>query len=130
MSSELQRRWSLIMKHLGADSYLSINSTYEQEISTTISEVTGLPIYSRKAERLRWLNAAVVDIDRHHDPQFSFEIRSVWRGRIGEPKNSRSKAAVPLIPQLEALLERHREASGNPASGPIFPNGAGQGPRP
>ena len=53
-------------------------------------------------------------------------LRSVWRGRIGEPKNSRSKAPVPLIPQLEALLERHREASGNPASGPIFANGAGK----
>jgi integrase len=53
-------------------------------------------------------------------------LRSVWRGRIGEPKNSRSKAAVPLIPQLEALLDRHREASGNPASGPIFANGAGK----
>ncbi|MGO9575994.1 MAG: tyrosine-type recombinase/integrase [Terriglobales bacterium] len=53
-------------------------------------------------------------------------LRSVWRGRIGEPKNSRSKAAVPLIPQLEALLDRHREASGNPASGPIFANGEGK----
>jgi integrase len=50
-------------------------------------------------------------------------LRSVWRGRIGEPKNSRSKAPVPLIPQLEALLDRHRKASGNPASGSIFANG-------
>ncbi len=53
-------------------------------------------------------------------------LHSVWRGRIGEPKNSRSKAPVPLIPQLEAILERHREANGNPSSGPIFPNGAGK----
>lgn len=53
-------------------------------------------------------------------------LKSVWRGRIGEPKNSRSKAPVPLIPQLEALLERHREASGSPASGPIFANGKGK----
>jgi len=53
-------------------------------------------------------------------------LHSVWRVRIGEPKNSRSKAAVPLIPQLEVLLERHREASGNPASGPMFANGAGK----
>jgi integrase len=54
-------------------------------------------------------------------------LHSVWRGRIGEPKNRRSKAAVPLIPQLCSLLEKHREASGNPASGPIFANGAGNG---
>jgi integrase len=53
-------------------------------------------------------------------------LRSVWRGRVGEPKNSRSKATVPLIPQLEALLERHRKASGDPASGPIFANGVGR----
>jgi hypothetical protein len=32
---------------------------------------------------------------------------------------------VPLIPQLETLIERHRKASGNPASGPIFANGVG-----
>lgn len=54
-------------------------------------------------------------------------MHSVWRGRIGEPKNSRSKAPVPLIPQLETILERHRQACGNPASGPIFMNGAGKG---
>jgi integrase len=53
-------------------------------------------------------------------------LRSVWRGRICEPKNSRSKAPVPLIPQLEVLLERHRGANGNPAVGPIFANGAGK----
>lgn len=54
-------------------------------------------------------------------------MHSVWRGRIGEPKNSRSKAPVPLIAQLEAILEKHRQSSGNPASGPIFMNGAGKG---
>jgi integrase len=53
-------------------------------------------------------------------------LRSIWRGRIGEPKNSRSKASVPLIPQLNKLLEQHREKSGNPAVGPIFANGAGK----
>jgi integrase len=53
-------------------------------------------------------------------------LRSVWRGRIGEPKNPRSNAAVPLIPQLEAWLEQHRQAAGNPTSGPMFANGAGK----
>ena len=53
-------------------------------------------------------------------------LRSVWRGRVGEPKNTRSKAPVPLIPQLEAVLERHRALNGNPAAGPIFANGAGK----
>jgi integrase len=53
-------------------------------------------------------------------------LRSIWRGRIGEPKNSRSKASVPLIPQLNTLLEQHRERSSNPTLGPIFANGAGK----
>jgi integrase len=53
-------------------------------------------------------------------------LRSIWRSRIGEPKNSRSKAPVPLIPQLEAILERHREASGGSVVGPIFANGNGK----
>jgi integrase len=53
-------------------------------------------------------------------------LHSVWRGHIGEPKNSRSKAPVPLIPQLEVLLLRHRAANGNPNTGAIFPNGAGK----
>ncbi len=52
-------------------------------------------------------------------------LRSVWRGRVGEPKNNRSKAPVPLIPQLEALLDIHRASKGSPTSGPIFANGAG-----
>jgi integrase len=53
-------------------------------------------------------------------------LRSIWRGKVGEPKNSRSKASVPLIPQLNTFLEQHRERIGNPASGPIFANGAGK----
>jgi integrase len=53
-------------------------------------------------------------------------LHSVWRGRIGEPKNARSKAPVPLIPQLEVLLQKHRAANGNPNKGPIFPNGVGK----
>jgi integrase len=53
-------------------------------------------------------------------------LHSIWRGRIGEPKNSRSKATVPLIPQLAALLETHWNSTGRPASGPMFANGGGK----
>jgi integrase len=38
-------------------------------------------------------------------------LRSVWRGRIGEPKNSRSKAPVPLIPQLETSRGTREDAA-------------------
>jgi integrase len=53
-------------------------------------------------------------------------LHSVWRGCVGEPKNKRSKAPVPLIPQLETLLEKHRALNGNPTTGPIFANSAGK----
>ena len=52
-------------------------------------------------------------------------LQSIWRGRVGAPKTKRSKAVVSLIPQVCALLEQHRLAGGNPATGPIFANGAG-----
>jgi len=52
-------------------------------------------------------------------------LQSIWRGRVGAPKTKRSKAVVPLIPQVCALLEQHRAACGSPATGPIFANGAG-----
>ena len=52
-------------------------------------------------------------------------LQSIWRGRVGTPKTKRSKAVVVLIPQVSALLEQHRIACGNPVSGPIFANGAG-----
>jgi len=51
--------------------------------------------------------------------------RSVWEGFTNEPKTKRSKAAVPVIPRLVALLDRHRKTCGNPASGPMFANGKG-----
>jgi integrase len=51
--------------------------------------------------------------------------RSIWRSHVGEPKTERSKAPVPVVPQLAARLAAHRRACGNPASGPIFVNGRG-----
>jgi len=53
-------------------------------------------------------------------------LQSNWRGRIGEPKSKRSKATVAIIPQLETMLQAHREANGNPTCGPIFANGRGK----
>jgi integrase len=52
--------------------------------------------------------------------------RSVWEGFTNEPKTRRSKAAVPVIPRLAAILNRHRLTCGNPSSGPMFANGKGK----
>ena len=55
-----------------------------------------------------------------------FVTRSVWRSSIGEPKTQKSKAPVPVIPQLAARLSAHRGACGNPTAGPVFANTLGK----
>jgi integrase len=52
--------------------------------------------------------------------------RSIWEGFTNEPKTKRSKAAVPVIPRLAEILDRHRLACGNPPSGPMFANSRGK----
>ena len=54
-----------------------------------------------------------------------YVTRSVWRGFVGDPKTQKSKAPVPVIPQLAERLDAHRAACGNPRSGPIFANSRG-----
>jgi integrase len=48
--------------------------------------------------------------------------RSIWNSTPDEPKTEKSKAPVPVIAQLRAMLEAHRKVTGN-AAGPIFANG-------
>jgi integrase len=52
--------------------------------------------------------------------------RSVWRSTVGDPKTARSKAPVPVIPQLAQRLDAHRKRSGNLVAGPIFANSLGR----
>lgn len=52
--------------------------------------------------------------------------RSIWRGRITDPKTRKGRAPVPVIRQLAERLEMHRIRSGNPLAGPIFTNGRGK----
>jgi len=51
--------------------------------------------------------------------------KSVWRSHIEEPKRPKSKAAIPVIAQLKALLDRHKTKCGNPSKGFIFANACG-----
>ena len=51
--------------------------------------------------------------------------RSVWRNTVGDPKTAKSKAPVPVIPQLAQRLDAHRKSCGNPVAGPIFVNSVG-----
>jgi integrase len=78
-----------------------------------LGELRGLTWESYKPaqdeESLGWLNVT----------------RSVWRNTVGDPKTAKSKAPVPVIPQLAQRLDAHRRKRGNPVAGPIFANSAG-----
>ena len=52
--------------------------------------------------------------------------RSIWNGRVNDPKTRKGRAPVPVIRQLAERLEMHRLRCGNPQSGPIFANAAGK----
>lgn len=52
--------------------------------------------------------------------------RSIWNGRISEPKTRKGRAPVPVIRQLAERLELHRLSCGNPTAGPMFPNAFGR----
>jgi len=52
--------------------------------------------------------------------------RSIWNGRVSEPKTRKGRAPVPVIRQLAERLEAHRLRSGNPHTGPIFANSRGE----
>lgn len=55
-----------------------------------------------------------------------FVSRSIWNGRISDPKTRSGRAPVPVIKQLAERLEIHRMRCGNPTSGPMFPNAVGR----
>lgn len=48
--------------------------------------------------------------------------RSIWNGRVSDPKTRKGRAPVPVIRQLSDRLEMHRLRSGSPLAGPIFVN--------
>jgi len=55
-----------------------------------------------------------------------FVSRSIWNGRISDPKTRKGRAPVPVIRQLADRLEMHRRRSANPLAGPIFANAVGK----
>lgn len=55
-----------------------------------------------------------------------FVSRSIWNGRVNDPKTRKGRAPVPVIRPLAERLAMHRLRCGNPQSGPMFANGAGK----
>lgn len=52
--------------------------------------------------------------------------RSIWNGRVSDPKTRKGRAPVPVVRQLADRLEIHRLRSGNLTIGPIFANSVGK----
>ena len=46
--------------------------------------------------------------------------QSVWQGFVTEPKTQKSKSVIPVIAPLGKLLDKHRQARGNPQGGFVF----------
>jgi integrase len=63
--------------------------------------------------------------ENYRDPEM-FVSRSIWNGRIGDPKTRKGGAPDPVIRQLAERLEIHRLRSGNPQDRPIFRNVGGK----
>jgi hypothetical protein len=77
-------RWPLIEGYLSRDSYFCVNSTYEQ-IRAKTSNITGLPIYRRTADSMRWLNALMLDLDIYRTlKNYSFhEVLATFLDDVG-----------------------------------------------
>src|SRR5271165_6743008 len=52
--------------------------------------------------------------------------RSIWNGRVTDPKTRKGRTPVPVIRQLAERLELHRLRCGSPQTGPIFANALGK----
>jgi integrase len=62
--------------------------------------------------------------ENYRDGEMSVS-RSIWNGRISDPKTRKGRAPVPVIRQLADRLEIHRLRNRSPAAGPIFANALG-----
>jgi excisionase family DNA binding protein len=72
-SRDLGAKWPSLVRYLEGDFFFSINSVYEVRNTKAAAKETGLPLYQRRADRLRFLNAVYVDVDVHEQCDVCFE---------------------------------------------------------
>jgi hypothetical protein len=91
MLADLSALWPVIHRYLAEDSYFCVNSTYAQS-RTKSSVITGLPLYRRTAECMRWLNAMMLDLDIYKavpdcdfDEAFGLLLDEINRNGLPEP---------------------------------------------
>jgi integrase len=84
---------------------------------TIVAAAAFLGLRRGEIQGLRW--------EDFHDGAIYVQ-RSMWESHITEPKTRASKAPVPVISPLVAMLEQHRRGLGNPKVGVMFPSGNGE----
>jgi len=99
------------------DEIMTILALLPEPASTAFAVAAFMGLRHGEIQGLLWEN--------YRDGEM-YVSRSIWNGRITEPKTHKGRAPVPVIRQLADRLELHRLRSGNPQSGPIFANGAGK----
>jgi len=91
--------------------------TTEHKRPSTVKGYRDMGLRHGEIQGLLWEN--------YHDGEM-FISRSIWNGRISDPKTRKGRAPIPVIRQLADRLELHRLRSGSPLAGPIFANAVGR----
>jgi integrase len=95
----------------------SILALLPEPAATAFSVAAFMGLRHGEIQGLLWEN--------YHDGEM-YVSRSIWNGRISDPKTRKGRAPVPVVRQLANRLEIHRLRSGNPVTGPIFANSLGK----
>jgi integrase len=99
------------------DEIKSILATLPDPAATAFAVAAFMGLRHGEIQGLLWEN--------YRDGEM-YVSRSIWNGRITDPKTRKGRAPVPVIRQLAERLEMHRLRSGSPQSGPIFANALGK----
>jgi integrase len=99
------------------DELQSIISLLPEPASTAFSVAAYMGLRHGEIQGLQWENYQNGEV---------YVSRSIWNGRVNDPKTRKGRAPVPVIRQLAERLELHRLRCGSPQSGPIFANAVGK----
>jgi hypothetical protein len=118
---EIQMRRSLVLAgllFLTAGSVLAQDDFPKVETSPAFMFIRNSPNFTRPFQ----VNGTAVSGSNYFLAQDEESLgwlnvtRSVWRNTVGDPKTAKSKAPVPVIPQLAQRLEAHRLKCGKPVA--------------
>jgi integrase len=111
-ASEPQETYAYTLEEIGA-----ILSYLPEPAATAFAVAAFMGLRHGEIQGLLWEN--------YRDGEM-FVSRSVWNGRITDPKTRKGRAPVRVIRQLAERLEMHRLRCGNPQTGPIFATATGK----